>query len=97
MEKRELDVFNHVKNNIKAVDFIKIDTEGLDYLILKGGQDLLKSGLVKYIQVEYWDKPNMFFDLLKENYDLYLILEDNIINHMPRPSETFDGLVFTVN
>jgi FkbM family methyltransferase len=84
------------ENNIKAVDFIKIDTEGLDYLILKGGEHLLKSGFVKYIQVEYWDKPDKFFDLLKENYDLYLILEDNIINYMPTPSETFDGLVFTV-
>lgn len=83
-------------NKIEKVDFIKIDTEGLDYLILKGGEGLINSGVVKYIQVEYWDKPDKFFELLKENYDMYLILENEIINHMPKPIEIFDGLAFTV-
>lgn len=83
-------------NKIKKIDFLKIDCEGLDYQILKGGEKTINSGLVNYIQVEYWDNPNNFFNLLNDKYDMYLILENEIIKHMPTPLEKFDNLPFTI-
>ncbi|MDA8895966.1 FkbM family methyltransferase [Bacteroidia bacterium] len=39
-------------NNVDSIDFIKIDTEGLDLRVLKGAENLLKAGKVKYIYAE---------------------------------------------
>jgi FkbM family methyltransferase len=41
-----------VKNNIKHIDFLKIDAEGFDLEVLKGAQKLIDSGGVEFIQVE---------------------------------------------
>ena len=40
-----LDTLDHfqLKNNIKKVDFLKIDVEGFEYYVLKGGENLLKN------------------------------------------------------
>jgi len=40
-----------VENNITSIDFVKIDTEGYEYNVIKGFEDSIK--LVKYIQFEY--------------------------------------------
>jgi FkbM family methyltransferase len=39
-------------NNIKSIDFLKTDTEGLDLKVLMGAEGLIKSGKIKYILVE---------------------------------------------
>lgn len=39
------------KHNIKSIDFLKIDTEGFEFSVLKGFEDYLK--IVKIIQFEY--------------------------------------------
>ena len=40
------------QNNINKIDFLKSDTEGLDLLVLKGGENLIKKGQIKYILIE---------------------------------------------
>jgi FkbM family methyltransferase len=39
--------------NIDYIDYLKIDTEGEEFPILKGSSDLLKNKKIKYIQLEY--------------------------------------------
>ena len=60
------------KNNIKSIDYLKIDTEGYDYNVLKGCGKMLSK--IKYIQFEDWDvKTNsQIFELLL-GYNLYTI------------------------
>jgi uncharacterized beta-barrel protein YwiB (DUF1934 family) len=74
---------NYVKqNNIKHIDYLKIDTQGYEEEVLKGSIETLKSGIVKYIEVEiilsdYYEKTTNFYDmekiLLPLNYRLYHI------------------------
>jgi FkbM family methyltransferase len=40
-----------IENNISEIDFLKIDTEGFEFKVLKGFEDILQN--VKYIQFEY--------------------------------------------
>lgn len=47
------------KNDIDSVDFLKIDTEGLDLQVLRGGQEMLKNRKVRYVFVECtFDRDN---------------------------------------
>lgn len=74
-------VDNYVKeNNIKCIDYLKIDTQGFEEQVLKGSIETLKSGIVKFIEVEiilsdYYEKTTNFYDmekiLLPLNYKLY--------------------------
>ena len=76
-------VDNYVKqNNINHIDYLKIDTQGYEEEVLKGSIETLKSGIVKYIEVEiilsdYYEKTTNFYDmekiLLPLNYRLYHI------------------------
>lgn len=76
-------VDNYVKeNNIKYIDYLKIDTQGYEEQVLNGSIETLKSGIVKYIEVEiilsdYYEKITTFYDmekiLLPLNYKLYHI------------------------
>jgi len=63
-------------HNIKKIDYLKIDTEGMDYLIIKGGLETLKDK-VKYIQFEYWTGVAKFIDILP-NFELYLMIEPKL-------------------
>lgn len=82
-------VDNYVKeNNIKCIDYLKIDTQGFEEQVLKGSIETLKSGIVKFIEVEiilsdYYEKTTNFYDmekiLLPLNYRLYH-LQDIICN-----------------
>lgn len=66
----------YVKEKNVKVDFLKIDAEGMDYKILLGAKETLKN--VKYVQVEYWDGARKFYDLLKDEFDLYLMMEPRL-------------------
>jgi FkbM family methyltransferase len=76
-------VDNYVRqNNIKHIDYLKIDTQGYEEEVLKGSIETLKSGIVNYIEVEiilsdYYEKTTNFYDmekiLLPLNYRLYHI------------------------
>ena len=82
-------VDNYIKqNNIKHIDYLKIDTQGYEEEVLKGSIETLKLGIVKYIEVEiilsdYYEKTTNFYDmekiLLPLNYRLYHI-QDIICN-----------------
>ena len=49
---RQLDYFqNDFKD--KVIDFIKIDTEGFEYEVLKGAKNILETHKPKFIQVEF--------------------------------------------
>ena len=59
------------ENGVKGIDFLKIDTEGYDLNVLKGGKKALKN--TKYIQYEHWDNDQAFHDLLGEEFDIEYI------------------------
>ena len=49
---RQLDYFeNYFKD--KVIDFIKIDTEGFEYEVLKGSKNILNTHKPKFIQIEF--------------------------------------------
>ena len=61
------------KNNIKSVDFIKIDTEGYELEVLKGAKNILFK--TKYILFEHH-----YDDMIVKNYffsDIHRFLKDN--------------------
>ena len=41
------------KFNIELIDFLKIDTEGSEFQILLGFQEMIKNGRIRFIQFEY--------------------------------------------
>ena len=51
IEKLEVDTITIDKycqdNNVKCIDFIKIDVEGAEYRVLKGAENMLKKRLIK--------------------------------------------------
>lgn len=93
-------VDNYVKeNNIKCIDYLKIDTQGFEEQVLKGSIETLKSGIVKFIEVEiilsdYYEKTTNFYDmekiLLPLNYRLYHI--QDIISNNGGQIEQLDAL-----
>lgn len=78
---------NFVKKNKyyfnKRFDFIKIDTEGNDLKVLKGGIQFIKKHKPKFIQIEMnyhylFDGENLFqFHKLLKNYNIFKILPFN--------------------
>ncbi len=73
-----------IERNIKSIDYLKIDTEGHDYFVLKGAENLLKGKKIRNIQFEFSEmniaSKTRFFDfwnLLKENYRFFRICKDH--------------------
>ncbi|CAL65530.1 FkbM family methyltransferase [Christiangramia forsetii] len=71
-------------HNINFIDFLKIDTEGNEIEVLKGGQNMIKEGKIKIIQFEF-NEMNIisrvflkdFYNLLSE-YKIYRLMENHI-------------------
>ncbi len=70
---------------IFEIDFLKIDVEGHELQVLKGGKTLLDRGKIKVIQFEFGINSIQariyfkdFFDLLSQDYNLYLILSGGV-------------------
>jgi len=69
------------KNNIKHIDFMKVDVEGFEYPVLKGSEGMLSSKAISYIQFEFSGATiesrvylRDFLELFKKyGYDLYRI------------------------
>lgn len=68
-----------VANTISAIDFIKIDVEGLEYQVILGGLDTIKNdNKVSYIQIENSGGNKRYVDLL-DNFDFYLMMEPRLL------------------
>ena|SRR3990167_3839836 len=64
------------KMGITKIDFLKIDTEGYDFKVLKGGYHAVK--MCRYIQYEYWNDRLQFHDILQDNFDMTYIEDRNV-------------------
>jgi len=53
VEKREIDVFRIDNILNEKISYLKIDTEGYEYNVLKGASELLKNKKIEFIQFEY--------------------------------------------
>ena len=76
---KQLDYFEDYFKD-KKIDFIKIDTEGFEYEVLKGAEKILKLHKPKFIQLEFnWHqliRNHSMYDLFKlvNSYDVFRIL-----------------------
>jgi FkbM family methyltransferase len=87
-EKIQLDTLENYcsVNDINLIDYMKIDVEGHEFEVLKGGNTLFNNNRVNIIQFEYGGTfidahvlLRYIFDLFKElNYDFYKIYPDCI-------------------
>ncbi len=72
-------------NGIGFIDFLKMDVEGFEFAVLKGGEKMLSQGRIGAIQFEFGGANidtkvffKDFFYLLSERYNLYRILKDGL-------------------
>lgn len=72
-------------NNIKGIDFLKMDVEGNELKILKGAKEMLKNKKIRFIQFEFGgcnlDSKTIFRDfwnLLIEDYNIYRIFSGGL-------------------
>jgi len=73
-------------NNIQKIDFMKMDVEGYELNILRGGSELIKSASVDFIQFEF-GFPNIgsrvffkdIYSCLSGNYRIYRSLFDGLV------------------
>ena len=57
-------------HGIDRVDYLKVDTEGNDFNVLRGAEALLREGRVRYLQFEYNHRWIAFRRFLKDAFDL---------------------------
>ena len=86
------------RENLKKVDFLKIDVEGYEYDVLQGARDMLANNRVKYLSFEISEIPlkgagrkgEDIFNILKSHG--YLAYEyDHKINKFKGPIDTSDA------
>lgn len=65
------------ENDVKSIDFLKIDTEGFDFKVLVGGKNARK--ITRFIQYEHWDDKEEFHRLLEEDFDMEYIGLRNVL------------------
>ena len=105
MEDVTVETLDHfiAKNNIGAIDLLKIDTEGYELNVLRGAAETLKSNKVKLIYAEVGftkvNKRNTYFASLVEfmeeaGYTFYGLYE---ISHVQLPKRTHYGNALFVN
>lgn len=78
-----LKTLDNYAKDIPVIDFLKIDTEGMDYRILLGGAETIKK--TKYIQFEYWDGVRKFVNLLGNEFDMFLMTEPRLLACITEP------------
>lgn len=73
-------------NNIRFIDFMKIDVEGHELFVLNGAQKMLQSKSIRFIQFEFGSFHVFsrtffkdFWDLLSPSYRIYRIVCDGIV------------------
>ena len=78
------------ENNIKKVDYLKIDTEGSEYRILKGASNNLKKNFFKFIHLEYGHAAMADRVYIKDIYDLLCPLGMNMYAITPNGLRKLD-------
>jgi len=78
------------ENNIKKVDYLKIDTEGSEYRILKGASNNLKKKIFKFIHLEYGHAAMADRVYIKDIYDLLCPLGMNMYAITPNGLRKLD-------
>lgn len=63
--------------NIDRIDFLKIDTEGYDFKVLRGGKKAID--IARYIQYEHWDELEQFHKLLGKDFNMKYIGFRNVL------------------
>ncbi len=82
------------KSGIERVDLLKIDTEGNDFLVLRGARELLAAGRVGLVQFEYNQRWIAFRSYLKDVFDLVQPLGYRVGKITPRGVETYGAWHF---
>jgi len=59
------------REGIREVDFLKIDVEGAEHLVLRGFESLLRERRVRFVQFEYGRVNILTRFLLKDFYELF--------------------------
>jgi FkbM family methyltransferase len=79
-----LDLFCEI-NSITIIDFLKLDVEGHELAVLKGGKNMFEAGKVKMVQFEFGgcniDSRTFFrdyFNFFKKDFSLFRILSDGL-------------------
>lgn len=94
------------KENIKNIDLIKIDTEGADYLILKGAEKLLESEKAPILFCEYnraveggflHKTEDMYYFLVKMGYEIFEIKKGKLLKFDIIRSEASDIICIKSN
>lgn len=75
------------ENNVDKIDFLKIDTEGAEFAVLYGAQNMLSNGAINYIQFEYGGTYpdagitlHQVYDLLtRYEYSVFRIISDGLL------------------
>lgn len=73
------------QKNIRKIHFLKLDVEGNELSVLKGGKEIIKNDLIDFIQFEF-GMCSLYagvsfrdlFDTLSEKYNVYRILCDGL-------------------
>jgi FkbM family methyltransferase len=86
-------------NNVKNIDFLKIDVEGYELNVLRGAANILSERSVRVIQFEFTQLNAVlrvffrdFYDLLAKDYDIYRLLPyglQTISTYEPSTCEIF--------
>ena len=73
------------ENKIESIDFLKLDVEGHELSVLKGGKKMFGGGKVSMVQFEFGgcniDSRSFFrdyYNFFKADYDLYRILSNGL-------------------
>jgi len=84
IELTTLDLFCE-QSGITAIDFLKLDVEGHELAVLRGGQKLFSAGKIRIVQFEFGgcniDSRTYFkdyYNFFSKDYDLYRILSNGL-------------------
>lgn len=87
------------ENNVKFIDFLKIDVEGYELDVLKGTNKMIESNKIKYIQFEFTQLNTTtriyfkdFWEVLSEKYKIYRLLPNDLLEikiYDPTSNEIF--------
>jgi FkbM family methyltransferase len=90
------------ENKIEQIHFLKLDIEGHELNALNGAKKMIANKKIEFIQFEFGgcniDSKTYFQDffyLLKDNYNIYRVLKDNIYE-LPAYKETYE-IFITIN